>query len=167
MMLRHICAVAVPLLFSALFELGAAPARAQSPALPQPPQWEGQRVVAIRVVDDSGAVLESNPAGLPLQPGQAFSSEAGRESLRQLFRTGRYADLTAELAPVEGGVRLDFVVQPNYYVNKVLVAGLPEPPSASAAVSALRLGLGEIFRESAMAPALDRLRQTLEEDGRY
>ena len=166
-MLRRICVVAVTLVFSALFELGAAPARAQSPALPQPPQWEGQRVVAIRVVDDSGAVLESNPAGLPLQPGQAFSSEAGRESLRQLFRTGRYADLTAELAPVEGGVRLDFVVQPNYYVNKVLVAGLPEPPSASAAVSALRLGLGESFRESAIAPALDRLRQTLEDEGLY
>ena len=164
-MLRRICAVAVSFVLSALFELGAAPARPQSPALPQ--QWEGQRLVAIRVLDGSGAVLESNPAGLALQPGAAFSSEAGRESFRQLFRTGRYADLTAELAPVEGGVRLDFVVQPNYYVNKVLVTGLPEPPSASAAVSALRLVLGESFRESAIAPALDRLRQSLEEEGLY
>ena len=137
------------------------------PCLAAPPQWEGQRVVAIRVVDDSGAVLESNPAGLPLQPGQAFSAEAERESLRQLFRTGRYADLTAELTSVEGGVRLDFVVEPTYYVNKVVVSGLPEPPSASAAMSALRLGLGEIFRESAMAPALDRLRQILEDEGLY
>ena len=166
-MLRRICAVAVSLVLSALFELGAVPARAQSPALPQPQQWEGQRVVAIRVVDESGAVLESDPAGLPLQPGQPFSSEAARASLRQLFASGRYADLTAELAPVEGGVRLDFVVQPNYYVNKVAITGLPEPPSASAAVSALRLGLGEIFRESLMAPALDRLRQTLEDEGLY
>ena len=166
MTLRGICAVAAgTLVFSALFGLATEPARAQSPALPQ--QWEGQRVVAVRVVDDSGAVLESNPAGLPLQPGQAFSAEAERESLRQLFRTGRYADLAAELTSVEGGVRLDFVIVPTYYVNKVVVSGLPEPPSASAAMSALGLSLGESFRESAMAPALDRLRQALLDEGLY
>lgn len=165
-MLRRICAVAVTLVLSALFELGAAPARAQSPALPQP-QWEGQRVVAIRVVDDSGAVLESNPAGLPLQPGQPFAAETQRECLRQLFRTGRYADLTAELTPVEGGVLLDFVVESNYFVNKVVVTGLPEPPTSSAAVSAMRLGLGQVFRESTLLQALERLRQTLQDEGLY
>src|SRR4029077_3415271 len=99
MTLRGICAVAAgTAVLSALLELGAQTAPARSPALPQ---WEGQPVVAIRVVDDSGAVLESNPAGLPLQPGQAFSAQAERDSLRQLFRTGRYADLTAELTSVE------------------------------------------------------------------
>src|ERR1700675_126646 len=142
MTLRGICALAAgTLVLSLLLELSAEPARAQSPALAQ--QWEGQRVVAVRVVDESGAVLESNPAGLPLQPGQSFSAEAERESLRQLFRTGRYADLTAELTSVEGGVRLDFAVEPTYYVNKVAISGLPDPPSASAALSSLRLNLGE------------------------
>jgi outer membrane protein insertion porin family len=166
MTLRGICAVlAVILVFSALFGLSAEPARAQSSASPD--QWEGQRVVAVRVVDQSGTVLESNPPGLPLQPGQPFSAEAERESLRQLFRTGRYADLIAELTSVDGGVRLDFAVAPTFYVNKVLVSGLPDPPSESAATSALQLSLGESFRESAMAPAIDRLRQTIEDEGLY
>lgn len=166
MAFRGICAVvAVTLVFSALFGLGAEATRAQSPASLD--RWEGQRVVAIRIVDESGNVLESNPAGLPLQPGQPFSAEAERESLRQLFRTGRYADLVAELAPVEGGVRLDFAIAPAYFVNKVVVSGLPDPPSESAATSALQLTLGETFRESAMLPALDRLRQIVQEEGLY
>ncbi len=166
MTFRGICAVvAVTLVFSALFALGAEPARAQSSA--SPGRWEGQRVVAIRVVDQSGAALETNPTGLPLQPGQPFSAEAERESLRQLFRTGRYADLVAELTPVEGGVRLDFAVAPAYYVNKVVISGLPDPPSESAATSALQLMLGESFRESEMSPALDRLRQIIDEEGLY
>jgi outer membrane protein assembly factor BamA len=132
MTLRGICAVAAgTAVLSALLELGAQTAPARSLALPQ---WEGQPVVAVRVVNDSGAVLESNPAGLPLQPGQAFSAQAERDSLRQLFRTGRYADLTAELTSVEGGVRLDFAVEPAYYVNKVSISNLPDPPSASAAL---------------------------------
>jgi len=100
-------------------------------------------------------------------PARPFQAEAERESLRQLFRTGRYADLTAELTAVNGGVRLDFAVAPTYYVNKVIVDGLPDPPSASAATSALRLMLGDNFRESLMAQALDRLQQTIQDEGLY
>jgi outer membrane protein insertion porin family len=163
---RGICAfVGVTLICSALFELGAASARAQS-AVP-PDQWEGRRVVAVRIVDQAGAVLESNPSGVAIQPGQPFSAEAERETLRQLYRTGNYAELTARLTEESGGVRLDFAVEPNYFVNQVSVSGLPDPPTASAATSALRLALGDNFRESEMAAALDRLRQLAEDEGLY
>jgi outer membrane protein insertion porin family len=166
MTFRGICAVsAIIFALSAPFGLAADAARAQSFASPD--QWEGQRVTAVRVVNKSGAVLESNPPGLPLQPGQTFSAETERESFRQLFHMGRYADLTAELTEVEGGVRLDFVVTPAYYVNRIVVSGLPDPPSESAATSALGLTLGQQFRESAMAPALDRLEQLVEGEGLY
>src|SRR5262249_55664461 len=123
---------------------------------------EGQRVIEIRVLNESGrGVLENNPMDLPLQVGQRFTLEAVRESLRQLFRSGRYADLTAETTPVEGGLRLDFVARRNFYVNAVHVIGVQEPPTQDAAVSSMRLGLGEPFRESAMPAALERLQHTL------
>ncbi len=124
-------------------------------------------MVAVRVVADSGAVLEQNPPKLPIQPGQAFTTEAESAGLRQLYRSGRYADLRAELADVPGGVRLDFVVRQNLYINRVQIEGLREPPGESLALSALRLNVGEPFRESDMKDALDRLRQTLEDDGQY
>ncbi|MGB6429922.1 MAG: POTRA domain-containing protein [Candidatus Acidiferrales bacterium] len=125
------------------------------------------RVVAVRIVAESGAVLEENPARLTLQPGQLFSLDAERQTLRELFLTGRYADLRAVLTPVAGGVRLDYVVRPNLFINQVLVTGLREPPSEGLAESSLQLALGVPFRQSDLDPALARLRQTLANDGFY
>jgi len=112
-------------------------------------------------------VLEENPAGLPAQAGKDFSSEAVRESLRQLYRSGRFADIRAETSGTAGGVRLDFVVRQNFYVNNVRISGLAEPPNEGTALAALRLGLGEIFRDSLLREALARLEQALREGGLY
>jgi len=140
----------------------ASPAAAQSGFPGEPPH-----IVAVRVVTESGAVLEQDPPKLTIQPGQSFSMEAESASLRELFRTGRYADLRAELADVPGGARLDFVVRQNFYINRVQIEGLHEPPGEALALSALRLNVGEPFRENEMKDALERLRQTLEDDGQY
>ncbi len=129
------------------------------------PDFEGQRVTAIRVVGESGAVLEDNPAGLALEPGQPFSIDAERESLRQLYRTGRYSDLVAEVSPAGGGILLSFVVQQSYYVSRVLILGLHEPPSDPQAASALGFSLGATFHESDVPAALARLRSMLENEG--
>src|ERR1700687_5186824 len=129
------------------------------------PSGEPPRIVAVRVVTESGSVLEQDPPQIALQHGQAFSMDAESASLRELFRSGRFADVRAELTDVPGGVRLDFVVRQTLYINRVQIVGLREPPGESLAISALRLNLGEIFRESDMKEALDRLRQTLDEKG--
>jgi outer membrane protein insertion porin family len=131
------------------------------------PSGEPPRVVAVRVVTESGSVLEQDPPQLTVRSGQPFSMDVESASLRELFRTGRFADVRAELTDVAGGVRLDFVVRQNLYINRVQIEGLREPPGESVAISALRLNLGEVFRESDMKEALDRLRQTLEDDGEY
>jgi outer membrane protein insertion porin family len=128
---------------------------------------EPPHVVAVRVVAESGAVLEQDPPKLTLQPGEPFSMEAESASLRELFRSGRYADLRAELADVPGGVRLDFVVRQNFYINRVQIEGLREPPGEALALSALRLNVGEPFRAGDVKEGLDRLQQTLEDDGQY
>ena len=62
-----------------------------------PAQLEGRQVTAIRIVDQSGEVLDENVSGLPLRSNQPFTLEAERESLRQLYRTGRYADIVAQV----------------------------------------------------------------------
>src|SRR5579863_9303967 len=146
----------------AFWLLCASPVAAQNGFPGEPPQ-----VVAVRVVAESGAVLEQNPPKLTLQPGQPFSMEAESASLRELFLSGRYADLRAEVADVPGGVRLDFVVRQNFYINRVQIVGLHEPPGEALALSALRLNVGEPFRDGDMKESLDRLRQTLEDDGQY
>src|SRR2546425_789455 len=131
---------------------------------------DGQRIVAIRIISETGEVLEENPASLALQPGLPFSSEGVRESLRQLYRTGRYADLRAETSPTAGGVRLDIVARQYFYINLVRVTGLTglrEHPSEAVALASLRLALGEAFHQSTLQEALERLRRTLNEEGLY
>ena len=128
---------------------------------------EGQRVVEIRVVDDAGHPVEEKFPSFPLAAGQPFRIEAERDTLRQLYRMGDFFDIRAEAAPVEGGVRVDFIVRQNYYNNVVRVEGVREPPTEAQALSALRLGLGEPFRASTMREALARLSDTLREGGFY
>src|SRR5437879_2020048 len=157
------------LLLLAGIELGCvAGAVAQAQTAPSPPaQLDGRRVVAIRIVDQSGEVLDENASGLPLRLNQPFTLEVERESLRQLYRTGRYADIVAQVTNHPEGLQVDFVVRRNFFINAVRVNGLHEPPSDAVAISSMRLGLGEPFRESDMAAALDRLKSALENEGLY
>ncbi len=140
----------------------AGPADADSVA-----QLQGQRVTDVRVVGESGEVLQKNPAGVALQAGMPFSVVAERETLRQLYRTGRYADLVAEVSPADGGLQLAFIAHQNYYVSRIVIVGLHEPPSDTQAVSALGFQLGATFQESDMPAALGRLRAMLEDEGLY
>ena len=128
---------------------------------------EGERIESVRVVDESGRVLNKEIPKLPVEAGQPFHIEEERDSLQQLYRTGLYADIHAEAAPVPGGLRLDFVVRRNYYNNVVRIEGLHEPPSEGYALAALRLGLGETFRESAVREGLAQLADALRQEGLY
>ncbi len=126
-----------------------------------------QRVAAVRLVAEDGRVLQENPPGLPLLAGQPADAAAIRETLRELFRTGRYADIRAEEVPAEGGVRLDFVVRENFFFNRVHVTGIREERVTSRALASLQLNLGEVFSETAVEEALGRLGEALREEGFY
>jgi len=133
----------------------------------QEAQFEGQPVVEVRVVDESGRNVPESTPPLPLQAGKLFDFASERESLRKLYFTGDYADIRVTASPIAGGLRVDFVVRRNYFNNIVRIDGLKEPPSEPAAIAALRLGLGEPFRESALREAVERLQETLRADGLY
>ncbi len=128
---------------------------------------EGERVTEIRVVDEYGRAIDGHLPKLRLQEGQPFELEAERHSLRALYRSGDFADIRVEATPVAGGLRIDFIVRRNFYNNSVRVEGLREPPTEAQALSALRLSLGESFRQSAVVDALNRLTDTLHEQGLY
>lgn len=159
---------AVLLLLAGIGLSCAASAPAQTQGAPQSAtQIEGKRVAAIRILDQSGEVLQGEASGLPLQVNQSFTIEAERQSLRQLYRTGLYADIVVQVTQLSQGLQVDFLVRRNFFVDAVRVNGLREPPSDTVAVSSMRLGLGEPFRESDIPAALDRLKDALEDEGLY
>ncbi len=128
---------------------------------------EGQRVEEVRVVDQAGSVVTEKIPPLPLKEGAPFDFDAERASLRDLYGLGDYSDIRVNAVPEEGGLRIDFVVERNFYNNVVRVEGLKAPPTEPAALAALRLGLGQPFRESAVREAIGRLQDMLSNDGLY
>jgi outer membrane protein insertion porin family len=157
-------------LFHALpagFALAALLAGAAALLCAQTSPFEGRPVVELRIVTEAGRVLAENPSGLALATGKAYSSDAERETLRRLFRTGRYADIRTLVTTLPGGLRVDYVVRENYFIGVVRVVGLTPPPNEDRAVGAMNLPLGEVFTDSGLDEALDRLRLALEGDGLY
>lgn len=133
-------------------------------ALSQETSVEGRRIAEVRIMDDSGRYVT---AQLPLQAGQTFDFGVERESLRALYRTGDYSDVRVLAAPDPAGLRVDFVVKRNYYNNLVHIDGLKAPPSEATALAAVRLNLGDPFRDSSLHDAVARLQQTLQDNGFY
>jgi outer membrane protein assembly complex protein YaeT len=130
-------------------------------------QVEGRSVTQIRVVDESGKKVDETIPPLPLVPGKPFDFDVERQSLRKLYAMGDFSDIRVATSNEGNGVAVDFVVRRNYYNNLVHIEGLKEPPSEAAALAALRLNLGEPFRESSLREAVGRLEDTLHNDGSY
>jgi len=124
-------------------------------------------LVAVRIVKEDGTVLSEAPAGITVEAGKALDREKVAESMRALYRTGSFSDLRAVAVHVEGGVRLDFVARENLFFNQVRIEGLSAPPSDASAAAAMQLTLGQTYRKSGVTEALERLKETLREEGLY
>src|SRR6476660_1576666 len=147
---------------------GAAPTRAQAP--PDKASTNAAReehIVAVRIVKEDGTVLSEAPAGISLETGKTLDRAKVAETMRALYRTGSFSDLRAVAAPVEGGVRLDFVARENLFFNQVRIEGLSAPPSDASAAAAMQITLGQTYRRGAATEALERLKETLRDEGLY
>ncbi len=121
----------------------------------------------VRVIDAQGKVLVTNPKGITVKIGEPLDRDQVAESIRILYRTGDYADLRAVAAPVEGGMRLDFLARENLFISQVLVEGLKPPPTEASAVAVMQLSLGQTYHSQDVDEALDRLRDMLRDEGLY
>ncbi|HEX4546041.1 MAG TPA: POTRA domain-containing protein [Candidatus Acidoferrum sp.] len=149
--------------------LGATATRAQRP--PEAPAVNGAAlpptIVAVRIAREDGQVLVGAPSGVAVEAGQPLDRKKVAESLRALYRTGDYADLKAVVTPELGGVRVEFVARENLFFNEVRIEGLVAPPTDPSAAAAMQLGLGQTYREATVSEAVERLKETLREEGLY
>ncbi len=135
-------------------------ARAQDASL------DGKPVAEVRIVDENGQTAAETPPFI-FHPGKPFDIAVERDELRQLYATGDYADIRVTADDEPAGLRLNFIVQRNFYNNVIRIDGFKEPPTNAAALASLRLNLGEPFRDSMLRAAVDRLQQTLRDEGLY
>ena len=127
----------------------------------------GPTVRSLRLVTDDGKVLEENPRSLAVKLGEPLTGEAVAASIRTLYQKGNFADVRAEMFPLPDGIRLDFLVRENLFINQVLIRGLRPPPTEASAAASMQLSLGQTYRAADVAEGLERLKQTLREEGLY
>ena len=127
----------------------------------------GPTVRSLRLVRDDGKVLEENLRGLSVKLGEPLRAEAVAASIRTLYQKGNFADVRAEMFPLPDGIRLDFLVRENLFINQVLIRGLRPPPTEASAAASMQLSLGQTYRAADVAEGLERLRETLREEGLY
>lgn len=121
----------------------------------------------IRIVEENGKVLATNPKGVAVKLGEPLNQDDVAASIRTLYQTGDYADLQAVATPVGDALRLDFVVRENIFFNQVLIEGLKPPPSEASATGAMQLSLGQTYRAGDLNDAVTRLNDTLRDEGLY
>ncbi|MGB7174999.1 MAG: POTRA domain-containing protein, partial [Candidatus Acidiferrales bacterium] len=136
-------------------------------AWPQGSSLEGKIIASVRVVDAAGNPIPEKIGPLSLKPNAPFHIDAEQQSLRELNQTGLFSDVRTRAMAEADGLHIDFIVTRNYYNNVVRVTGLKEPPNEATALAALRMPLGEPFQLSALEDGLQRLSQTMHDDGFY
>ncbi|HLZ91216.1 MAG TPA: POTRA domain-containing protein [Candidatus Acidoferrum sp.] len=126
-----------------------------------------ENVSAVRIVAEDGRVLAETPGGVAVELGKPLNREQVAESIRALYRTGEYANVRAMSTPVDGGLRIDFVVREQLFFNQVILQGLISPPSEASAVAAVQLPLGEPYERDTVNEGVERLQELLKEEGFY
>jgi outer membrane protein insertion porin family len=147
--------------------LGGKALCAQAVTEDKPSQMPRAVVREVRIVEENGKVLETNPPGIAVTAGETLNGDAVASSIHTLYRTGDYADLRAVTTPDGDGVRLDFVVRENFFFNQVVIEGLKPPPSEASASGAMQLSLGQTYYEGDVEQAVSRLQDSLRDDGLY
>lgn len=133
-----------------------------------PSDYEGKIVAEIRY-DPAFQPLSQTELTLltGIQPGQPLSAKAVRDAIQKLYGTGRYDELQLDAILRDGKVVLTFLTKQNWFISRVTVDGVDEPPNREQLVSATKLELGGLYTEEHMADAIGGLRDLLRANGFY
>lgn len=182
-MRRHFLSIAVVCAFTALYcsaiprdaSQGATtnsnPAQSGQEAASDPTagsSYQGLEVKEIRFPNLKESTEQQRLLSLISQKtGHAFDRELVRQSMNELYATGRFADIRAEAEKNGDGVVLSFVTTPNFFIGQVSADGSPGQPSANQIVNSAKLQLGELYTPDKLAQGLQVITQLLQSDGYY
>ncbi len=128
----------------------------------QAKDYEGMPVREIRFLPEQQPYSREHLLGLvPFQIGRPLRMEDVRAAIQRLYATGRYADIEVQAEAAGDGVLLRILTEPRFFVGRVEVEGVPEPPNPGALAAASRLELGAPFDAADVESASNNLRQVL------
>jgi outer membrane protein insertion porin family len=105
---------------------------------------------------------------LPTQAGTLLDRNVVRSSIQQLYASGRFRTISAEVTPYpDRSLDLIYVVDEKLFIGSIVVYGAPRPPTANQLVNASKLQLGQDFDEDAVAAGIERIKRLLVEAGYF
>lgn len=132
----------------ALLLLLSAGAWAQIAVQGPQPIYDGQNVSAVDLIGNPHRDVESFRHLIEQQPGQPYSQSKIEASIAALQSTGQFPKVEVEVVPDPSGLRLDFLLEPSYYL------GMVNFPSATKLFSYTRLlQIADIQEEDPYDPA--------------
>ncbi|MBL8293834.1 MAG: BamA/TamA family outer membrane protein [Bryobacterales bacterium] len=102
---------------------------------------------------------------LAVKVGEPLHAVKLRQSIERIVATGRYQEVIVDAEHREDGVSLRFMTRGTWFIGRVTVAGVPEPPNRGQLVNTTKLKLGERFEKESLQQAAENLRTRLEANG--
>ncbi len=133
-----------------------------------PGDYEGRIVTAI----EFSPAVQPYPRDflyhlLPVHIAEPLRLAAVKTAIERLYATGRYKRIAVDATPAGSGIAVRFITEANYFVGRVTVDKVPEPPGADALVNAARLEPGSQYTEEDSKQAVANIQDILRSNGYY
>ena len=129
--------------------------------------WKGLRVDKIQFEGVTFDPTDTLPQELAQKVGTPLDPQEVRESLRRLFASGRYRDISVRGVRQGDAVMLIFYGPARYYVGRVTIDGVRNDRLASLLEFATKLSPGAPFSEPQIATGYEGIKQMLQQQGYY
>ena len=146
----------------------------QGPVVPDAPglttsvwDWKGLRVDKIEFEGVTFDETDRLPKELAQKVGTPLDPEQVRASLRRLFASGRYRDISVRGVRQGDAVTLIFAGAVRYYVGRVTIVGVKSDRLTSLLEFATKLSPGTAFNETQIATGTEGIKDILAQQGYY
>ena len=129
------------------------------------PWWEGLSVKEISFDGVPADRLQSLARNLPQEIGAPLDREKVAKSIRDLYASGLFDSIQADASREADGVRLIFRGRPRQFIGAVSVIGAKGATINAQLQAAARLNAGTRFSQTRLKAAIERMRQTLADNG--
>ncbi len=136
--------------------------------LAAPEDYEGKRIAAISFQPPEQTLTPAElDLILPVRVGEPLRLTEVTAAIERLFATGRYDDIEVNADMRPDGVALRFTTTPNWFIGRVTVDNVPEPPNEGQLVNATKLSLGTEYTDGSISQAMENLLEVLRNNGFY
>lgn len=129
--------------------------------------YEGQPVVAVDLIARPTMDVEPLHPLVVQQTGKPYSSDEVQKSITALQATGQFSKVEVSVIPEAGGLRVEFIMEPAYYLAVIYFHGATQEFSYSRLLQVINYPNQEPYEKSRVDKGADALQQFLAHNGYF